>query len=70
MGASPNTPFSIGANRYLLNVVRIPRSYGTLSAYEFRYDDPVVNWHLVMVYDLSAGSDTHHEQMEQMLRIC
>ena len=46
-------PFSTGVNRYLLNVVTIPRPYGSLSAYELRYDDPVVDWHLVMVYDIA-----------------
>ena len=48
-------PFSTGVNRYLLNVVAIARPYGSLSAYELRYDDPVSDWHLVMVYDIAPA---------------
>lgn len=46
-------PFSTGANRYLLNYVSVPRPYGSLAAYQLRYDDPTFDWHLVMVYDIA-----------------
>lgn len=49
-------PFSVGTNRYIFNYVRIPRPYGTVAAYEFRFDDPTVDWHLVMVYDISPAT--------------
>lgn len=61
-------PFASGKNRYLLNYVEIPRPYGNLAAYELRYDDPVVDWHLAMVYDMAldqqaaAGQENEDRQ--------
>ena len=47
-------PFASGSNRYLLNYVEVPRPYGHIAAYEFRYDDPSVDWHLAVVYDIAV----------------
>ena len=44
--------FASGKNRYLLNYVRIQHPYGSLAAYLFRYDDPVVDWHQAAVCDI------------------
>ena len=58
-------PFSTGVNRYLLNVVSIPRPYGSLSAYELRYDNRVSDWHRVMVYDIAPATGTQNNPQVQ-----
>lgn len=61
-------PFASGKNRYLLNYVRIQRPYGSLAAYLFRYDDPVVDWHQAAVCDIFPGPDQSAQAQDLMAR--